>query len=216
MRKIWKYRIVTVIISAFFIILGIILSIFFNPIYIIITGISAIIELISEKLIIPKIEELESKEENELKDRNLLMTTEKITKILEISHPNKWSYNDSQGVYTYKEDVDLTIRIKEEIRGNWKRFEEDWVTKFPDPKAKRIIARVYYRASIITEYLFVLVDGGRYIIAPPKTELDLRISRFKYNLGLILSCNYHFYRDENLAEYNYKLNQAGIIIDDNL
>ena len=216
MRKIWIYRIITVIISAFFIILGIILSILLNPLFIIITGISAIIELISEKLIIPKIEELESKADNEHKDGTLFMTTDKITKILEISHPKKWSYNDSQGVYTYKEDVDLTIRIKEDIRGNWKKFEEDWVSSFPDPTAKKIIARVYYRASIITDYLFVLVDGGLYIIAPPNTQTDLRISRFQYNLGLILSCNYTAYDDYNLGEYDYKLSQAKIIVDNNL
>lgn len=216
MRKIWIYRIITVIILAFFILLGIILSFLLNPFYIIITGISAIIELISEKLIIPKIEELNSKGDDEHKDATLLMTIDKITKILETSHPNTWSYNDSLGIYTYKKDVDLTIRIKEDIRGNWEEFEEDWVTKFPAPKAERIIARVYYRASIITDYLFVLVDGGRYIIAPPNTQTDLRISRFQYNLGRLLSCNYHHYDDNNLGEYDYKLSQAEITIDNNL
>ncbi len=73
-----------------------------------------------------------------------------------------------------------------------------------------------FHEDIITDYLFILVDGGRYIIAPSNTETDLRITRFQYNLGRILSCNYIFYQDYNLGEYDYKLNQAGIRIDDNL
>ncbi|KKN20923.1 hypothetical protein LCGC14_0930560, partial [marine sediment metagenome] len=199
----------------FFILLGLILSFLLNPFYIIIMGISAIIELISEKLIIPKIEEQNSKGDDEQKESTFLMTTDRITNILETTHPNTWSYNDSQGIYTYKKDVDLTIRIKEDIKGNWEEFEEDWVTRFPDPEAKRIIARVYYRASIINDYLFVLVDGGRYIIAPPRTHVDLRISTFQYNLGRLLSCNYTHYEDNNLGQYDYKISQANISIDNN-
>ncbi|HEC37305.1 MAG TPA: hypothetical protein ENI29_03655 [bacterium] len=174
------------------------------------------IELIIERIIIPKIEELDSKKDEDHIAKSLPMTTDIITKILETSHPNKWTYSDSQGVYTYNIDVDLTIRIKEDVRGNWEEFKEDWVIKFPDPKASKIIVNIYYRSSFIKDYLFVLVDGGRYIIAPPNTPTDLRITRFQYNLGRILSCNYLFYRDDNLAEYDYKLRQAGIIIDENL
>lgn len=153
MRKIWIYRIITVIVSAFFILLGIILSLLLNPFYIIIIGISAIIELISEKLIIPKIEELDSKEDDEHKDATLLMTTDKITKILETSHPNKWSYNDSQGVYTYKKDVDLTIRIKEDIRGNWEEICLITVEKSSLPIFLRLEGDFYVRSTASTNKL---------------------------------------------------------------
>lgn len=216
MQKIWKYRILSFSISAIFIILGIILAFFLNPFCIIISGISAIIELFNERLILPRIEEIDSKGADKHKETTLSMTTDSVKNILGTSYPNEWSYNDSQGVYTYKEDIDLTMKIKEDVRGNWEEFEEDWVRRFPDPSAKKIIVNVYYRSSIIEDYLFILVDGGRYILPPPKTLVDLRISRFQYNLGRILSCNYTFYKDYNLGEYDYKLNQAEITIDDNL
>lgn len=141
---------------------------------------------------------------------------EYIIEILRTSHPKVWSYDDSYGIFTYNINVELNIRIREDIPGNGEPFEEDWTNVFVNPSAYKLIAKVYYRGSFVKDYLLVYVDGHRNILPVPKTAVDLRISTINYNLGKILNCRHTPNLDYNLKEYDIKLNMARIVLDKSL
>lgn len=141
---------------------------------------------------------------------------EYIIEILRTSHPKDWSYDDSYGIFTYNINVELNIRIREEIPENGEPFEEDWTNVFVNPSAYKLIAKVYYRGSFVKDYLLVYVDGYRNILPVPKTATDLRISNFSYNLGRILNCRFTPNLDYNLKEFDIKLKMARIELDQDL
>ena len=162
-------------------------------------------------LIEPKLKEIEEKDKK-IKSKVEITTFEDIESILATSHPKEWLYDDTNGIYTYKRNVDLNLNIRDDVRGNGDNFEEDWTKNFPDPSAEKIIVRVFHRGSFVKEFLYVFVDGYRNILPVPRTPQDLTISKFKYNLGRILNCNYTPNLEYNLIEYDIKLKTAGIKI----
>ncbi len=210
MKKIWKIRIIIyVILIIVFIIGGIITTIFPYAIFI-----AILIDLVAFSLsflIEPKLKEMEEKEKA-IKKKSEITTIEDIDLILATSHPKDWLYDDAYGIYTYRHSVDLNLNIRDDVRGNGDVFEEDWVKNFSDPSAEKIIVRVFHRGSYVKDFLFVFVDGYRNILPVPRTPTDLTISKFKYNLGRILNCNYTPNLEYNLIEYDIKLKIAGIQI----
>ena len=70
-----------------------------------------------------------------------------------------------------------------------------------------VIAKVIYSGSFVKCYLFASVDGGRNIIALPKSATELEITHLQYNMGKVLD-----YRniDAHLREYDIKIETAGI------
>lgn len=150
------------------------------------------------------------------KDETEEGSLEYILEILRTSHPKDWSYDDSYGIFIYNINVELNIRIREDIPGNGEPFEEDWTNVFVNPSAYKLIAKVFYRGSFVKDYLLVYVDGHRNILPIPKTAVDLRISTINYNLGKILNCRYTPNLDYNLKEYDIKLNMARIVLDKSL
>ncbi len=222
MRKVWKWRWYTFLIIISINLVLIIISIVFPIAIIILIIFDILLPLIVKLLLMPKLKEIEEKEleKDKLNDNNdpqqdaqeqlskssynfehnLPMTKEKIEERLGKSHPKDWSYNDTEGIYTYRNDVSLTIRIRDDVLGNGDDFHEDWGENFSNPEAKRIFVRVFYGSSFIEDYLYVFVDGYRNIVPAPKSFNDLRISKFQYNLGRILDCNHPFYKDDNLRD----------------
>lgn len=64
-------------------------------------------------LIEPKLKEIDEKDK--AKKKTEISTIEDIESILATSHPKDWLYDDAYGIYTYKHNVDLNIRIRDEI-----------------------------------------------------------------------------------------------------
>ena len=136
------------------------------------------------------------------------MKFEDIRKILKSSNPKDWLYDMNNEIYTYKPDVGLNILTKHpDDPDSGKELDEEWVKKFPNNKAWMVIAKVIYRGSFVKQYLFASVDGGRNIIALPKSATELEITYLQYKMGKVLD-----YRniDARLAEYDFKIETAGI------
>lgn len=134
------------------------------------------------------------------------MNTKKIKDIVLNSHLSDWSYNDERGIYTYKNDVNITIRRNDfDLE---KEFQESWVEEYDDPKAYSVCFEIFYNGNFIEEKYFALVDGARMYIPYPKSPLDLIITEEDYKLGLLinLATNYDF---------NDYLGRAGILVDHN-
>ena len=210
LRKIWKIRIIIFVILTIIIIFGGTMTIFF-PFAIFIAIIIDIILFSVAILIEPKLKEIEDKDKI-IKSKVKISTFEDIESILGTSHPKEWLYDDTNGIFTYKLNVDLNINIRDDVQGNGDAFEEDWTKKFSDPSATKIIVRVFHRGSFVKEFLYVFVDGYRNILPVPRTPKDLTISKFKYNLGRIMNCTYSPNLKYNLIEYDIKLKMAGIQI----
>jgi len=119
------------------------------------------------------------------------LSLEDIEDVLVNSKPDEWQYRDDYGIYIFKPNVELNIRIRdkerESVKDDYDKFEEDWVEEFSDKNARRVIARVFFRGSFVTEYIFISVDGGRMLLPLPKAYKDLRITSFQYKLGKILN-----------------------------
>lgn len=136
------------------------------------------------------------------------MNFEEIRKILKTSNPRDWLYDIDNEIYTYKPDVGLNILTKHpDDPDSRKELDEEWVKKFPNNKAWMVIAKVIYRGSFVKQYLFASVDGGRNIIALPKSATELEITHLQYKMGKVLD-----YRniDARLREYDIKIETAGI------
>ena len=134
------------------------------------------------------------------------MDFEEIENILDTSDPDSWMYDIDYGIFTYKPDVELTI----EKDSKDERFEEDWCKEFPDEKASKVIMKIFYSNSFVKSYLYVWVDGGRFILPPPKRGEKNTITRFQYNLGRILNET----RNNTISQedYNQQIDRAGFEI----
>ena len=128
-----------------------------------------------------------------------------IVQLLSTSVSDDFEYDDSIGQYLHKKDVNL--RLHEDRREEPRKFEEDWVTKFPSPNAYSQQIYLEYGGNRIQTFMFVVVDGGRYTIPYPNTPIDLRISQFQYHLAKILNVNCYS------LGLDFALNQAGIVVD---
>lgn len=136
------------------------------------------------------------------------MNFEDIIKILKTSNPKDWLYDIDDEIYTYKPDVRLNILTKHpDDPDSRKELDEEWVKKFPNNQAWMVIAKVIYSGSFVKQYLFASVDGGRNIIALPKSATELEITHLQYKMGKVLD-----YRniDARLREYDIKIKTAGI------
>jgi len=122
-------------------------------------------------------------------------------KIIE-SDLDAWDCDDSEGRYTYTEDV--ALRIERAPFDEHSDFHEAWARNFPDPDAQKFTVIIYYDSSPAKKEYIVAVDGYRIDIPLPDRN-NLTISKFQYNLGEIL----------NLVggwDYDNYLNRAGVII----
>nr|BFD58106.1 hypothetical protein CKG001_02130 [Bdellovibrio sp. CKG001] len=82
------------------------------------------------------------------------------------SSASDWLYDDDKGIYTFKNDLNITIRAD---RSDIDRsFTEPWHQGLPDPTAYRTIYELYYGSSYVDYELVVNVDGGRASIPLPE------------------------------------------------
>jgi len=120
------------------------------------------------------------------------------------SEPNDFTYDDCDGVFFLKSDVNLSIVFE---RGDIcdRGFDEPWVKRFPDKNAYRQPVYIKHNGTKIKEELCVQVDGARYIMPLPKSASDLTLSAFRYHLGRILN-------DHTGYDFDEGLQRAGISV----
>jgi hypothetical protein len=122
---------------------------------------------------------------------------------VEKSMPDQWHKMESQTLYgwasgtmgeypyieaktfdtlcVYKPDVDVSLAIGATVN---ETFEESWNKRFPDPIGRSLVVRLLYRGSPIYEWVFVSVDGGRYLLPMPERVGDDNFGVKKENLPL--------------------------------
>ena len=69
-------------------------------------------------------------------------------------------------------------------------FEEDWANKFPNPHASTGLIDFFYSGVLVYRDIYVLVDGGRYIIPLPDQKNNgakLVITKPRYEFFKILN-----------------------------
>jgi hypothetical protein len=87
----------------------------------------------------------------------------------------------------YKPDVDISLAMDATVNED---FAESWTQKFSDPKASSVAICLRYRGSIVFEWVYVSVDGGRYLLPMPKPvaggyevqKADLQIAQIFFEL----------------------------------
>ncbi len=88
-------------------------------------------------------------------------------------------------------------------------FKEDWANKFPDHHAKSEFIDFFYSGVLVYRDIYVLADGGRYIIPLPDQKNNgskLVITKPRYEFFKLLNTN--------VDNYDSCLNRAGIEVVD--
>ena len=101
---------------------------------------------------------------------------------------NDWTYDDDLGLYIYKEDITISIKSKRDDDID-KRFYEEWVKNYSDPKAYRSIFYLCFNGNTIKQFFTVAVDGYRMLIPYPKFK-DMTISTEQDQIAKILNLPY--------------------------
>jgi hypothetical protein len=122
------------------------------------------------------------------------------------SDASDWTFDDIGGIYIYKKDTDLTIRRKG--LENSSSFSEEWVKRFPDPKAYTDEHIIYYGNTPIKRIYLANVDGARCSVPYPHTE-DKTITFYQYKLGKIINDSFYG-RDRAPHDFDSYLKRAKI------
>jgi hypothetical protein len=109
---------------------------------------------------------------------------ESIHKKIMASEINDWKFSDTDGIYVYKKDTNLTIR-REKFEDS-RPFEEGWLKKFPDPKGYTDHHIIFYSNTPIERIYLVSVDGARCSIPYPNPR-DMSITEGQYKIGKIIN-----------------------------
>ena len=119
------------------------------------------------------------------------MSFDKIEGMILNSKKEDWIFSDTDGIYTYKSDVNLTIR-RSEVDPNRVFEGEEWVSdKFFLHKAYTSHHDIFYGNSFIKRVYMVSVDGYRAYIPYPSLP-DLKITPFEYSFGRIVNDCYNW------------------------
>ena len=71
----------------------------------------------------------------------------------------------NHGLAVFKKDVDITLVYGADVT---KDFSEPWTEQFPDTSAHSVSVGLQYRGQLVYEWVFVVVDGGRYLLPMPE------------------------------------------------
>ena len=122
------------------------------------------------------------------------------------SPPDDYTYNDQEGLYYNKSDINLRLHI---VRENEEAvYNAKWTSKFADKKATVADVKIYYLMTLIKTVQCVWVDGCRYLIPAPLLGDKITINAFEYKIGSILNRNSPY-------GFDYALKMADISIKEN-
>ena len=111
-------------------------------------------------------------------------TLENVKRKIMESDLDDWNYNDTEGRYTYTEDI--ALRIQKQDFDEYEDFQENWAESLPDPDARRFKITIFYESNPVRNEYIIAVDGYRAYIPMPDRS-DLSITEFQHNLGEILN-----------------------------
>jgi hypothetical protein len=134
------------------------------------------------------------------------MKEEDIFDLIMKSSPDEYTYNDQEGLYFNKEDINLRLHIMRENEETI--YNEKWTSKFADKKATVTDVQIYYLMTLIKTIPCVWVDGCRYLIPAPRLGDEITINAFEYKIGSVLNHNHSYRLDEALQ-------RAGISVKEN-
>lgn len=124
------------------------------------------------------------------------------------SSSEDWLFEDTKGVYTYKQDINLTIRRSNYDKGEV--FHESWA-KIGLHEGYTSHHEIYYGSSFVKRFYMVAVDSYRAYIPYP-TVNDMKISFFQYKFGRIVNDSYK-YRDQfGVNWFDNYLKKCGISV----
>ena len=107
------------------------------------------------------------------------MTYDELIEAVLNSDGDDWLQDDSHGIFTFKPDLNVTIRqVREEESQPFEA--EEWATKFPDKHAYVAVFELYYGSSFVKDYHFASVDGHRARLPYPKSSTELTITPEKH------------------------------------
>lgn len=112
------------------------------------------------------------------------------------ANPQAWLHYDSKGIWTLKDDLNITIR---ELRGDssQREFHQEWAKGFLDKSASLIEFHLYFGASFVETHYLVGVDENRALLPVPKPN-TLIIHFYEYQFARCV--DFHNRLDEYMAK----------------
>ena len=104
------------------------------------------------------------------------------------SSADDWLANDERSIWTFKHDLNVTLRGKSDINFDERQpFREEWAQSFPDQNAYATEYELWYGASFVKPYYFVDVDGYRASLPYPAANNDLTITQEQLAVARIVN-----------------------------
>ncbi len=106
-------------------------------------------------------------------------------------HEARSIHDDKKKRWTLKSNVMIRFadtteeKLGEDVRD--RAFDEEWATKHPDPKARRVVYTMYYGASFVRAVDLVAVDGYRAMLPMPKAHDVLVVDPWEYRFARIVN-----------------------------
>lgn len=97
------------------------------------------------------------------------MTYNEFMQTVRNSEPDQWIEHDTEGVHTFRGDLNIRIERQNSTRDN-DQFHEAWAQKHADPSTSRQYYGIYYGASLVEKFMLVAVDGGRASLPLPRAQ----------------------------------------------
>ena len=138
------------------------------------------------------------------------VTHDKVINMIKESDVLDWEYDDIEGVFTYKPDVNLFIkRLDTDLRDD---FSEPWLENYPDKRGYTMIYHIFYSNSFIKKEYIVGVDGFRGYIPFPKEGYtnNPKLTQWNYKIGKIIHSKAGY--PGPIYSYDNMLNRANISV----
>ena len=95
--------------------------------------------------------------------------------------PKAWLHYGSKGIWTLKEDLNITIREKRGDDSD-QEFHQEWAKRFPDKSALLLEFHLYYGASFVETHYLVDVDEHRALLPVPKLNTSI-VHHYEYQFA---------------------------------
>jgi hypothetical protein len=115
------------------------------------------------------------------------MTQQEINQLVWNTPVNEWLVNEDDGIYTCARDLIVRLVVEKDCIDDSHKFNERWVTTLPDPNAYKRSVDLYYGASWVQRFIFVLVDGCRASIPLPTHGTPMTVTAFEAKVGQIIN-----------------------------
>ncbi|MGJ5818305.1 hypothetical protein [Paludibaculum fermentans] len=124
------------------------------------------------------------------------MEYDQLIQLVTHSSEADWLWNDHRSIWTFKPDLNITLRETQRPgEGELRPFAEEWAKQFPDKDARATEYELWYGASFVKEYAFVHVDGFRASLPFPKSAADMTITREQLGVALAVNSGHSYFHE---------------------